>query len=115
MSNKSWEELTEQDRLIRFYADDGVWGPNHVNLTIEYISGFEIFNTRPYHNYEDWGQGYRVTGNGLVVEREDLDDAVRAWCDLRAQMPDRWPDYKKNYKRPEKETPKQSNQPKDAK
>ncbi len=46
--------------------------------TIEIISGFEKFNTRPYHNYENWGQGYRITDKetGLKVEREDLDDAL---------------------------------------
>lgn len=48
-------------------------------MVIEFISGFELFNTRPYHNYETWGQGYRVSGLGIKIEREDLDDAIAAW------------------------------------
>ena len=46
-------------------------------LTIEFIRGFELFNTRPYHNYENWSDGYRIkTHNGIVVQAEDLDDAL---------------------------------------
>jgi len=48
-------------------------------MKIEFIRGFELFNTRPYHNYEDWGDGYRISDpeRKIVVEAEDLDDALR--------------------------------------
>ena len=49
-------------------------------MVIEFISGFELFNTRPYHNYETWSQGWRVHGRGVFVEREDLDDAIKEWA-----------------------------------
>lgn len=51
-------------------------------LTIEFISGFEKFNTRPYHNYETWAQGWRVSGLGVTLEREDLEHAVSEWAAL---------------------------------
>lgn len=78
MSNKTWEKLNGLDRTIRRASRCGMTGG--VVMTIEFISGFELFNTRPYHNYETWSQGYRVTGKGVTVEREDLDDAVVAWA-----------------------------------
>lgn len=55
--------------------------PSHktVLATIEVIGGFELFNTRPYHNYETWGQGYRITSQGITVECEYLDDAIDLW------------------------------------
>ena len=55
--------------------------PSHktVLATIEVIGGFELFNTRPYHNYETWGQGYRITSQDVIVESEYLDDAIKLW------------------------------------
>ncbi len=38
---------------------------NEVFVVIEYFGGFEYFNTRPYHNYEQWGHGFRVTIRGM--------------------------------------------------
>lgn len=79
MSNKAWDKINELDRLIqrtlKLGMDSGTF------LKIEYIYGFEKFNTRPYHNYETWAGGYRVTDtrNNVVVEREDLDDALLTW------------------------------------
>lgn len=78
MSNKPWAQIDELDRLIRTTARCGM--TDGVVVTIEFISGFELFNTRPYHNYETWSQGYRVTGCGARVELEDLDDALKAWA-----------------------------------
>lgn len=49
-------------------------------MTIAFVSGFEKFNTRPFHNYETWAQGWRVSGLGVTLEREDLDDAVSEWA-----------------------------------
>ena len=68
--------------------DDGV------KITVELFTGFEIFNTRPYHNYETWSDGYRITGRhkcdhavALRVEREDLDDAVKLFLELSEKEP----------------------------
>jgi hypothetical protein len=51
-------------------------------MCIEFISGFELFNTRPYHNYETWVQGWRVTGLGVAVDNEGLDAAIAKWVEL---------------------------------
>ena len=77
MTNKPWTEINELDRLIRTTAKCGM--DEGTIVTIEFIAGFELFNTRPYHNYETWSQGYRVSGKGQMVESEDLDDALRLW------------------------------------
>ena len=71
-------ELSAIDRAIRQlprYGDPGMF--TGTVLTIRYISGFEIFNTRPYHNYENWATGYVIeTYDGLTVSAEDLDHAI---------------------------------------
>ena len=96
MSDKRFDKLNVLDQTIRrtlkLGMDDGVF------LTIEYIYGFEKFNTRPYHNYESWAGGYRVTDPcvmdwrykrqgkfPLSVEREDLDDAINDWVKAREE------------------------------
>jgi hypothetical protein len=75
MSNK--KRIDPLDDLIRQTACCGM--TVGTVMVIEFISGFELFNTRPYHNYETWSQGYRVHGLGVKVESEDLDDAIREW------------------------------------
>lgn len=77
MSNKPWNEILEPDRLIRMAKPPGM--DDGVHVTIEYFTGFELFNTRPYHNHETFSGGYRVSGLGVTSEAEDLDDAVRKW------------------------------------
>lgn len=79
MSNKSRDQLNSLDRLIRDTCRCGM--DQGTVMKIEFISGFELFNTRPYHNYETWSQGYRVSGRGVTVEAEDLDDALMEWAD----------------------------------
>lgn len=81
MPNKEWKKLNPLDQLIQRTLRLGM-NVKATYLTIEYIYGFELFNTRPYHNYETWSGGYRVTDtrNDVKVEREDLDDALRAWA-----------------------------------
>lgn len=81
MSNKKWDKVDPLDKLIRLAAGCGN-EPDGTVVTIEFIHGFELFNTRPYHNYDTWSQGYRVTGRGQSVEREDLDDAIKEWARL---------------------------------
>jgi hypothetical protein len=45
-------------------------------ITIELINGFELFNTRAYHNYETWSDGWKISDGNITVKGEDLDDAV---------------------------------------
>ena len=78
MSDKKWSMLNPLDRELRQACVDGP-KTEGVQVTIEKVCGFELFNTRPYHNYETWGSGYRVMGQGITVSREDLDDAVLDW------------------------------------
>lgn len=84
MSDKRWRELLEADRRIRRLFEAGPEncpGPGpYVLATIEVIGGFELFNTRPYHNYETWSKGYRIRANGITVSAEDLDDALALWA-----------------------------------
>lgn len=70
--------MCEPDRLIRRAKPPG--DDDGVHVTIEYFTGFEVFNTRPYHNYETYSGGYRVKGLGVTAQAEDLDDAVRLWA-----------------------------------
>jgi hypothetical protein len=91
MSDKPFDKLNIIDQQIRRTLRLGDQ-PNGTYLTIEFIHGFELFNTRPYHNYETWSQGYRVTdptviddkGRPLVVEQEDLHAAMAEWMKRRA-------------------------------
>jgi hypothetical protein len=77
MSNKSFNLLNEIDRKLRTHFPVGMNTPN-VRLKIELLNGFEIFQTRPYHNLETWSDGYLLTDTetGVNFSAEDLDDAV---------------------------------------
>ena len=76
MSDKPIELLWEADRIMRRLKPVTFTGNTVTKLTIELINGFELFNTRHYHNYEDWSDGYRVSDGVITVEAEDLDDAL---------------------------------------
>lgn len=86
MSNKAWDKINPLDTLIRQTLRLGM--NEGTFLRIEFIYGFEKFNTRPYHNYETWSGGYRVTDEQccIVVEREDLDDALNEWATKRSAL-----------------------------
>jgi len=79
MSNKA--KINELDTLIRRTLRLGM-EDNGSYLRIDFLYGFELFNTRAYHNYETWSGGYRVTDerNGIQVQSEDLDDALQLWA-----------------------------------
>ena len=84
MSNKRWTQLLDADRMIRKLSPNkGMTNGVELQIRIELKRGFELFNTRPYHNFEDWADGYFVSAyrDGKVIaeaEREDLDDALEA-------------------------------------
>jgi hypothetical protein len=71
------EEMNRIEELIRIASPAGM--NDGVHVIIEYFTGFELFNDRPYHNYETWSGGFRVKGLGVVVEKEYLDDAIQYW------------------------------------
>lgn len=75
MSNKSLDKLDRSDRELRLAFPPAPASPP-VQVTIRKISGFELFNTRPYHNYETWSDGYEAEAEGITARSEDLDDAV---------------------------------------
>ena len=82
MSDKSLDKLNEVDRWIRRLSPNKGMG-NGPQIRITLLRGFELYNTRPYHNYETWSDGYKVEAfgdDGEVmdwVDREDLDDALK--------------------------------------
>jgi len=80
MSNKPFERLSDIDKRLRRLFPTQMWENGEVICTIEMFGGFEFFNTRPYHNYENWSSGYCIrTGDrygNIEVSAEDLDDAV---------------------------------------
>jgi len=83
MSNKAPSELTPTDQIIRGLlpaVESGPYPSEGKLVSITFVQGFEKFNTRPYHNYETWGNGYRIEGFGVTVEKEDLDEAIAAWA-----------------------------------
>lgn len=101
MSDKKRSELWEIDRLLREAHPVVGMCSTHVQVTIEKVCGFELFNTRAYHNYETWSDGYRLTAGvetGLItplhnrpehplsVQAEDLDDAVRLYVERVAEL-----------------------------
>lgn len=74
--------MTVDEEIRRLFPAGPVNAPSASLVTlavIEVIGGFEAFNTRPYHNYETWGQGYRVTAQGITVEAEYLEEALQQW------------------------------------
>ncbi len=81
MSDKPYSRLNDLDQILRDCFPVKGFCSDHVQVTIEKICGFELFNTRPYHNYESWSDGYRIfLGDGsdkkIFVEAEDLDTAI---------------------------------------
>lgn len=60
MSDKEFRMLWPLDQQLRSEFPTGMY--EGVQVRIEKIVGFELFNTRSYHNYETWSDGYRVVG-----------------------------------------------------
>ena len=107
MSDKPFKALNVLDQELR--RTNGVGMEEGTKLIIKRICGFELFNTRPYHNYETWSDGYSIIGRLPVqamgreeatrvlfdhvterdqyvfASREDLDDAVRAFHDEQSK------------------------------
>jgi hypothetical protein len=69
---REWHSVSPLDKAVRQATACGM--EDGTVMTIEFISGFELFG-----HYESWGQGWRVSGRNVTVQKEWLDDAVRAW------------------------------------
>lgn len=82
MSDKPREKLLEADRRIRALSPNkGMTDRTEPQIRIILIRGFELFNTRRYHNYETWSDGYSAEAfwEGYIVaiaSAEDLDDCL---------------------------------------
>ena len=70
------------DRIVRSLFPVGM--RDGIDLTIEFKTGFELFNTRPYHNYETWSQGWYLTAGQHRVSAESLVDALAKLKDALA-------------------------------
>lgn len=81
MSDKAFADLNELDQLLRRAYPTGM--RDGVDVTITKVTGFELFNTRPYHNYETWSDGYRATDGTVSASAEDLDDCIRLLCERK--------------------------------
>lgn len=82
MSDKSRDKLNDIDIMLRKAYPTGM--RESLDITIEKRTGFELFNTRPYHNYETWSDGYWAYDEKFSIRKEDLDDCIRRICELRA-------------------------------
>lgn len=45
-------------------------------VRLTFINGFELFNTRPYHNYETWSDGWVAECADVIVAEESLEAAI---------------------------------------
>lgn len=77
MSNKEFSSLNPLDKQLRALFPVEINRNIHTQLIIKKICGFELFNTRPYHNYETWSDGYVAEIDGKeICKSEDLDDLI---------------------------------------
>ena len=98
MPDKTWNRLNPIDLDLRMVNHVGM--EDGIKQLIIRHCGFEFYNTRPYHNYETWSDGWLVFGRRdgkavspnimwdayrnyhenrdeyILVSREDLDDAI---------------------------------------
>lgn len=109
MSNKPMKSLDRSDLAIR--RDTPVGMEDGIKQVIIRQVGFELYNTRPYHNYETWSDGYIVIGRRdgkamtaeeaaklltdrrdretyAISSREDLDDACAGFVLERGKSDD---------------------------
>lgn len=77
--------LTLDQRLKQLFPV-GMRTSTDVELVLH--TGFELFNTRPYHNYETWSSGWQALVEGRVVAKaEHLDDLVTALEEWVSKQP----------------------------
>ena len=82
------ETRTLDQRLKRLFP---VGMREATDLTITLKCGFELFNTRAYHNYETWSNGWYATCLGKpVAQGETLEELVADLEVWAAATPDSW-------------------------
>jgi len=90
MSDKPQSKLNPIDRDIRSVHPIRGFCDGYTAVTIKLKVGFELFNTRPYHNYESWSDGWYIEDeNGVTAAAEDLDDAVALYLKHLSQQGDK--------------------------
>lgn len=67
--------MSYTDELLKAHYIPGMMsGP--IDLTISLISGFELFNTRPYHNHETFSNGW------VIKDRDDIVHVREEYFDM---------------------------------
>lgn len=71
MSDKPYPKLDRADRALREASHIGM--EDGVKQIILRRAGFELSNSRPYHNYETWSDEYQVLGrtDGKAMTRDE--------------------------------------------
>jgi len=69
------EDKTLDQRIKKLFP---VGMRDEIDIVIRLRCGFELQNTRPYHNYETWSHEWQaIQGDKLVAAAENLDDLVK--------------------------------------
>ena len=74
MSNKRFDNLMDADKRLRRMFPIGI--RDEIDVVIRKRTGFELWNSRPYHNYETWSDGYIAETATLLASGEDLDECL---------------------------------------
>lgn len=90
MSDKHHDRLWPVERRINQLYNPTM--TDRIQIKLKRFTGFEIFNTRPYHNYETWSAGWNAEDAwGNSASAEDLDDCLNKLCDKREAQLDALP------------------------
>jgi hypothetical protein len=81
MSNKPYKNLDNSDAVLRMATPVGM--EDGVKQVIIRHCGFEFYNTRPYHNYETWSDGY------IIMGRKDGKSASYDWFIEQYNLPNK--------------------------
>lgn len=94
-SVRCMDHLSLIEQKLRAALPHGLFDGTMVTITM--TSGFENFSRGiPYHNYEDWGQGFTIEGFGIKYTHEYLDTAIDEWIKIYVNsLPDETPDLRK--------------------
>lgn len=79
MSDKPYDKLDNTDTILRVATPVGM--EDGVKQVILRHCGFELYNTRPYHNYETWSDGY------IIMGRKDGKSASYDWFIEQYKLP----------------------------
>lgn len=85
MPDKTWNRLNPIDIDLRMVNHVGM--EDGIKQLIIRHCGFELYNTRPYHNYETWSDGWHVFGrrDGKAVSADKMWEAYRNYHENREE------------------------------